>query len=164
MILGRVGVVGPTEVGFDRYFAVTQRTLPWKMICARPYCVAPVMDSLVPSGTSVITLVPEEVTQIFNSAMATRVPITRGSVYMELARYCMLDQPRVRPWYTSAKPRAVFPVMVTGVPPLITVITGYDSPGPVRRFSAVVVILTLPAPIWLGPGSEEPAVRYGLAT
>src|SRR5215208_7484638 len=102
MILGKLGVVGPVAVGLDRYFAVTHLILLRKMICARPFCVAPVIASLVPFGTSVITLVPEDVTQMFSAVMATRVPITRGRASVALARYWRLAQPRIRPWYTSA--------------------------------------------------------------
>src|SRR5215217_496610 len=87
VILGRLGVVGPVAVGLDRYFAVTQLILLRKMICARPFCVAPVIASLVPLGTSVITLVPDDVAQMFSTAIAMRVPITRGRASVELARY-----------------------------------------------------------------------------
>src|SRR5688572_9214860 len=98
------------------------------------------------------------------SAVATRLPMTAGRPFIELARYCMLDHPVDLPLTSCAHPRAVLPVMVTLVPSLRTLITRWERPGPLRRLSAVVVTLTVPAPILLGGGRSFPLVRYLLAT
>ena len=98
------------------------------------------------------------------SAVATRVPITAGRPVRALARYWMLAQPRERPLTTSANPRAVLPVVVTRVPSANTRMTAYVSPGPLRRFRAVVVTLTAPASTRLGGGRSAPRLRYRLAT
>ena len=87
-----------------------------------------------------------------------------GRPVAELARYCELDQPVNLPLTSWAQPRAVLPVIVTRVPSLRTLITLYESPGPVRRLRAVVVILTVPGSMLLGVGSLAPLVRYLLAT
>ena len=45
----------PRGTDFERYLAVTQRTAFSKMICIRPFLTTPVILSLVPRGTSVIS-------------------------------------------------------------------------------------------------------------
>ena len=76
----------------------------------------------------------------------------------------MLDQPVDLPLTSWAQPRAVLPVMVTRAPSLRTLITWYERLGPVRRLRAVVVTLTVPAPIFFGAGRSAPLLRYLLAT
>src|SRR5215211_305480 len=124
VIFGSLGGEGRLLVSLVRYFAVTQRMRPLKMICARPFWIAPVTETALPFFTSGTfrESVPL-VVRMSRSAVATRLPITAGRPYMELARYCMLDQPVDRPLTSSAQPRAVFPVMVTWAPPLRTLIT-----------------------------------------
>ena len=63
------------------------------------------------------------VVRMSRSAVATRVPMIAGRPVIELARYCMLDQPVDLPLTSWAQPRAVLPVMVTLVPSLRTLIT-----------------------------------------
>src|ERR687897_1181065 len=165
MILGSVGGAGCVTVGLARYLAVTQRTALRKTICARPFCVAPVTESRVPFFTSATVRASEpELVRMSKSAVATRVPITAGSPVRDLARYWIAAQPRYRPLTTSANPRAVLPVVVTRVPSANTRMTAYVSPGPLRRFRAVVVTFTTPASTRLGGGRSAPRLRYRLAT
>ena len=64
-----------------RYLAVTQRAALSKMICIRPFLTTPVMLSLVPRGTSVISrYLSVVVERMFSVAVAYRVPVILGSL------------------------------------------------------------------------------------
>ena len=94
------------------------------MICARPFWMAPVTESAVPFLTSATVRAPAPlVVRISSFAVATRLPMIAGRPVVELARYCMVDQPVDLPLTSCAQPRAVLPVMVTFAPSLRTLIT-----------------------------------------
>ena len=97
------------------------------------------------------------------SAVATRVPITAGRPAAELARYWIAAQPR-RSGHDLGESLGRLACVVTRVPSASTRMTLYVSPGPLRRFRAVVVTLTTPASTRLGGGSSRPLLRYRLAT